>query len=51
MISQPWYYHIRNKKDYDTIVSTGMAYVLLPDLPLTWEEAKKELEEKEIESN
>lgn len=35
--------HIKNKRDYDIAVSSGVAWVCYPDLPLSWKEAEEEI--------
>lgn len=35
--------HIKNKRDYDIAVASGIAWVCFPDLPLSWSEAEKEI--------
>lgn len=42
-----WVGNITTREQYNVLVSTGMAWVLFSDLPLTWEECLKVLEEKE----
>lgn len=44
-----WQSYIKTKEDYDSAVSTGYAWVLMPDLPLDWTEAEKEVKVKEEE--
>ena len=45
-----WVGNITTQSQYNVLVSTGMAWVLFPDTPLTWEECLKILEEKGKES-
>lgn len=42
-----WIGNIVNKSQYKILVSTGMAWVLFPDLPESWEACEKILKEKE----
>ena len=35
--------HIKDKRDYDIAVASGIAWVCYPDLPLSWFEAEKEI--------
>ncbi|MGL5013026.1 MAG: hypothetical protein ACRC6V_01890 [Bacteroidales bacterium] len=35
--------HIKDKRDYDIAVASGIAWVCYPDLPLSWSEAEKEI--------
>ena len=50
-----WVGNITNKSDYKVLVSSGLGWVMFPDLPLSWEECAMILEvlngekEKEIE--
>ena len=48
-MSKPWWHFIKDKESYDAIVSTGMAWELMADLPLTWEECEKILKEINVE--
>ena len=48
-MSKPWWHYIKDKKSYETLVSTGMGWELMPDLPLTWEEARQKLKELGME--
>ena len=47
-----WEDVIKTDEDYDTIMSSGLAYVYFPDIP-NWIEFKQYLKdkEKEVESN
>ena len=42
-----WVGNIVNKSQYKILLSTGMAWVLFPDLPESWEACEKVLKEKE----
>ncbi|MNR34006.1 hypothetical protein D3C85_1517390 [compost metagenome] len=44
-----WTEKIKTKEDYDALVKTGLAWEFLIDLPLSWAECKKILEEIEEE--
>ena len=44
-MTKPWWHCIKDKESYDMIVSTGLAWELHEDLPLTWEEASQKLKE------
>ena len=44
-----WIGNITTQSQYNVLVSTGMAWVLFSDLPSSWEECLKILEEKEKE--
>lgn len=46
---KPWWHYIKDKESYDKLVSTGMAWELMVDLPLTWEGAKQKLKELGME--
>jgi hypothetical protein len=35
--------YVKNKRDYDIAVASGIAWVCYPDLPLSWFEAEKEI--------
>ena len=48
-MTKPWWHYIKDKKSYDMIVSTGLAWELHEDLPLTWEEASQKLKELGME--
>lgn len=43
-----WQDIIKSKEDYDTIMSSGLAYVYFPDIP-NWVEFKQYLKDKEKE--
>lgn len=45
--SNSWIGNIVNKSQYKILLSTGMAWVLFPDLPGSWEECEEILKEKE----
>ena len=47
--SNSWIGNITTQSQYNVLVSTGMAWVLFNDLPSSWEECLKILEEKEKE--
>ena len=44
-----WIGNITTQSQYNVLVSTGMAWVLFADLPLSWEECERALKEKEKE--
>lgn len=43
--------HIKDKRGYDIAVSSGVAWVAFENLPLSWEECKKEIEEYQMNLN
>ena len=43
-----WYRDLKTHKDYYDLVKTGLAWECYCDLPLTWEEAEKIIEENNI---
>ena len=45
-----WVGNITTQSQYNVLVSTGMAWVLFADLPLSWEACEKVLKEKEKEN-
>ena len=46
-----WKDWIKTKRDYDIAVASGIGFLVYRDLPLSWSECLKELEEenKEVE--
>lgn len=36
--------HIKSERDYNIAVSSGIAWVCYPDLPLSWKAAKEEID-------
>lgn len=38
-----WRIDIENEDYYNALMQTGLAWLLYPDLPLTWSEAEKEI--------
>lgn len=48
-MTKPWWHFIKDKKSFDDIVATGMAWELMPDLPFDWKQAEKKLKELAME--
>jgi hypothetical protein len=42
-VKEDYRLHIKNKRDYDIAVSSGVAWVAYENLPLSWSEAEKEI--------
>ena len=40
-MSKDWMVDIETEEEYDMLVSTGMAWIIFKDLPLSWEQCKK----------
>ena len=43
--------HIKDKRDYDIAVASGIAWVCYPDLPLSWKTAKEEIDKYQMNLN
>lgn len=43
-VKEDYRLHIKNKRDYDIAVASGIAWVCYPDLPLSWKAAKEEID-------
>lgn len=46
-----WKDSIKTKRDYDIAVASGLAWVVYDNLPLSWSECLKELEEENKEDD
>lgn len=46
-----WKDWIKTKRDYDIAVASGVAWVVYDNLPLSWSECLKELEEEKKVEN
>lgn len=42
-IKEDYRLHIKNKRDYDIAVASGIAWVAYENLPLSWVEAEEEI--------
>lgn len=47
-MKKKWQDVVKSKEDYDKLVSTGYGWVFHEDLPLSWKDCLKELEEKNL---
>ena len=50
-VKEDYRLYIKNKRDYDIAVASGIAWVCYPDLPLSWKAAKEEIEEYQMNLN
>ena len=48
-MTNPWWHSIRSREFYDTLVGTGMAWEIFPDLPFSWEDCQSKLKELGME--
>lgn len=42
-VKEDYRLHIKNKRDYDIAVASGIAWVAYENLPLSWKEAEQEI--------
>jgi hypothetical protein len=50
-VKEDYRLHIKDKRDYDIAVASGIAWVCYPDLPLSWKATKEEIDKYQMSLN
>jgi hypothetical protein len=50
-VKEDYRLHIKNKRDYDIAVASGVGWVAYYNLPVDWRVAEKEIEEYQVNLN
>ena len=50
-VKEDYRLYIKDKRDYDVAVASGIAWVCYPDLPLSWKDAKEEIDKYQMNLN
>ena len=50
-VKEDYRLHIKNKRDYDIAVASGIGFLAYYNLPVDWRVAEKEIEEHQVNLN